>query len=162
MARSSPQCARPFDTTVGRAIPCRLAAEASKAAPTTRAGSSTTIPSPTMPASLSRPDRKRTACADTDSWNSLYPHKRQQIPDEPNPHAPCRNPRSPSKISSRIAARKVENTGNIKHAVEYVVDPNSTSRAWGVRRNPLHAWQLFRCLFQRSMRLVGGGMGPNT
>lgn len=90
-----------------------------------------------LPISLSKPNRKRTALAEIDSSNNSYPHKRQRVPNELNRTcAMSQTPRSPSKTSSRIAARKVEDTKRKTQVVEYVVDPNTTPRPGRVRRKP--------------------------
>ena len=92
---------------------------------------------PHLPVSLSRPNRKRTALAEIDSSNNSYPHKRQRILNESNHTCAMPQPsRSPSKTSSRIAARKVEDTRSKAQVVEYVVDLNATPRPGRVGRKP--------------------------
>jgi hypothetical protein len=92
---------------------------------------------PSLPVSLSGPNRKRTALAEINLSNKSYPHKRQQIPNESNTTcAMSQPPRSPSKTSSRIAARKLEDIRKKAQAVEYVVDPNATPRPGRVGRKP--------------------------
>jgi hypothetical protein len=91
------------------------------------------LPSPT--ASFSRPKRRRAALAEIDHPNDPRPCKRQRAPNAPTP-VMSQAPRSPSKISSRIAARKARDTRNKAPAVEGVIDPNATPRPVRVGHKP--------------------------
>jgi hypothetical protein len=81
---------------------------------------------PSLPASFSRPKRRRTALAEIDHPNDPRLRKRRRAPNAPTPIM-SQAPRLPSKTPSRIAARKARDTRN-KGLVEDVIDPDATPR----------------------------------
>ncbi|KAI9760489.1 MAG: hypothetical protein M1840_002399 [Geoglossum simile] len=92
---------------------------------------------PSLPASFSRPKRRRTALAEIDHPNDPRLRKRQRAPKTPT-LIMSQAPRSPSKTSSRIAARKARDTRN-KVLVEDVIDLDATPRPVRARHKPAPA-----------------------
>ena len=93
---------------------------------------SSLLPSP--PTSFSRPKRSHAALSEIEPPNHEPPPKRRRTPNALTP-VMSQAPRSPSKRSSRVAARKAKDT-NIGPSVEDVVDPNATPRQARAKDKP--------------------------
>ncbi|PSN58779.1 hypothetical protein BS50DRAFT_367819 [Corynespora cassiicola Philippines] len=95
--------------------------------------SSSLLPSP--PTSFTRSKRSHAALSEIEPPNHEPPPKRRRR----TPNAPSlvmsQALRSPSKRSSRVAARKAKDT-NIGSTVEDLVDPNTTPRPVRAKRKP--------------------------
>ncbi|CAI6225569.1 unnamed protein product [Periconia digitata] len=89
---------------------------------------SSLLPSP--PTSFTRSKRSHTKLSEIEPLNYEPPPKRRRTPNSPS-LVMSQALRSPSKRSSRVAARKAKDT-NIGSAVKDLVDPNATPR-------PVHA-----------------------
>jgi hypothetical protein len=87
------------------------------------------------PAFFSRPKRRCAALVEIDHPNDLCLRKRQRAPNAPT-SVMSQAPRSPSKMSSRIATRKAKNKAPV---VEDIIDPNATSRPVRARHKPAPA-----------------------
>jgi hypothetical protein len=89
-----------------------------------------------LTSSIETSDRKRTALTEIDPSNDPQTHKRQRVPNQSK--SLCAMPQTPqslSKTSSRIAARRLEDTRSKVRAAEYGVDLNATPRPGRAARN---------------------------